>query len=705
MANAKEIKVAHSTTGVTVQIRIKREADGFLLNDADGTFAAAPADSLVDLTEHATLKGLYEKSESRTAWDDGLYIVSAYISTDLNTIIASGEIDIVDDLESHNVDSISGDRVAVDNLEATYDGTGYSDDNAPSTQSQVSLLSTGSAAISIQAESYVLTTGTESSGGISDTETINSVRHEHTDDAGAMELYYQFDVGGAGVAVEVTITGRINGNNDDLDGVYAYNWAGASWDRIGDFEGQAGSTDGSNIYNLLVRHTGTGVNLGKVRIRFFAASGLSSATLRIDQIFTSFSIVALSVGYADGAIWVNTNASNTNTENFVDGVADNPVSTWAAALTLSSQLNITRFRIINGSAITLTGNSDHYSIIGQEYTLDFNGQSTVELYVFGGSISGTGTGNVLLEDCPIGNVILPPSIMRRCYLFGTITNSGVGDWFINHCVSRIAGTASPTFDFGTAVGNTNLNMRAYSGGIQLEAMGDTGTDTASIEGWGQVIEGTCTGGTVVIRGTFTISGITNLTLSDDARVDETQIADAVHNAVLSKTTYNIGQSHGKRIRQLGSLIAADASINDASPTDTSFVTTLTSTVDGLYVDQVLVIDDDTDLIGQSRVILIYDGTTKRVTVDEPFSQVPVDGSDIIIYSPHVHPVTQIADAVWDQIIETWSAEEVLRIMLAATAGKSTNGGKSFRDVADSKDRIAATTDGSGNRTSIILDGT
>jgi hypothetical protein len=68
-----------------------------------------------------------------------------------------------------------------------------------------------------------------------------------------------------------------------------------------------------------------------------------------------------------------------------------------------------------------------------------------------------------------------------------------------------------------------LNLRHYSGGIQVEHMGDTGIDNMSLEGMGQFIEGTCTGGTVVIRGNFTVSGITNLTLSDDARYDVAQI--------------------------------------------------------------------------------------------------------------------------------------------------------------------------------------
>lgn len=185
-----------------------------------------------------------------------------------------------------------------------------------------------------------------------------------------------------------------------------------------------------------------------------------------------------------------------------------------------------------------------------------------------------------------------------------------------------------------------------------------------------------------------------------------EIVDQVWDEVLSKSTHNVGQSSGKRLRQLATLISADASINDASPTDTSFITTFTSTVDDLYVDQVLVIVDDTDLIGQSRVVSAYDGTTKRVTVDEAFSQVPLNGSDIIIFSPHVHPVTQIADAVLDEPIEgVYSMREALCIISGVIAGKlsSSGGTASFRGLEDTEDRSVVTFAAGGNRSTITFD--
>ena len=52
---------------------------------------------------------------------------------------------------------------------------------------------------------------------------------------------------------------------------------------------------------------------------------------------------------------------------------------------------------------------------------------------------------------------------------------------------------------------------------------------------------------------------------------------------------------------------------------------------------------------------------------------------------------------------TLTLKGMLRIMGAALFGKSTGGGKTFRDVADAKNRIVGTTDGSGNRTAVTLD--
>jgi hypothetical protein len=474
-----------------------------------------------------------------------------------------------------NVDEISDDAVAPDNLEATYDGTGYTDDDAPAKQSQLAALAITGAAINVAAESYVLTTGTQSSGTVASTVALDGTNHEHTDSAQEMDLYYQFDVGGDGVPTSITITGYLNGANDNLE-VYAYNWGGTSWDQIGTLSGKATSTNEVNTFTLFTSHVGTGANLGKVRIRFTdGAFTLTTATLAVDQIFVSYAVVRRSVGYADGAIWIDTNASNTNTESYVDGTADNPVSTWAAALTLSGNLNIIRFRIKNRSSITLTGNSDNYTLIGDNWTLALGGQSIAQAHFHGADVSGTGTGATepSFTDCHIDNVTLPPSHLSFCGLEATFTIGTAGTFFFDRCHSGVAGTSNPILNFGGALNASDINIRGYSGGIEIQNMGaGSGSYNMSLEGHGQlIINANCSAtSTVAIRGHFTITDNAGgaVTLSEDARYDVDQInaqADTalsdIHLDHLLATDYDPASKPGVATALLNELVEDDGGVS------------------------------------------------------------------------------------------------------------------------------------------------
>lgn len=620
-----------------------------------------------------------------------------------------------------NTTQISGDATAADNLELQYDTTGLSGDTFPATQLQIGNVASTGAATNTPAASDVVTVGTEVNT-YAVTAALDGIYHEISDVAGQIDFYYEFDVGANGTPTSITFTGHLVGGNDDLD-VFAYNFSAASWEQIGNIQGSNSITDTVGTFNLLSSQVGTGANLGKVRVRGYKASGLSSATMHIDQSFLSFATVFQSVGYAAGAVWVDTVNGTAGTTNFVNGTADNPVLTWADALTLAASIGLKLFHIISGSSITLTSNSDNYEIFGQAYNLALGGQPIADAYIKGGNVSGIGTGGgTIFEDCPIGDVTLEPSIMRRCYLSGTITNAGVGDWFINHSMSRVAGAGSPVFDFGTAIGNTNLNMRLWSGGIQLESMSDTGTDLASIEGFGNITEGTCTNGTVTVRGNFTTTGITNIILSDNARYDIAQVnaqcdtaladfwtdpatlVDLIWDEVMTGHTTN--QSAGKILKGISEgWLSAEGTVNDASATATSFITDLTNVTTSFYSDATLVFITGS-LKGQARVISSYNGTTKTVTFDEAFSLTPSDTDGFIILATHTHTVSEMASAVLSSVIEgTTTLKQSIQLSNAALAGKLSGGGSTsiaIRDLADSKDRITAAVDADGNRSTVTV---
>lgn len=437
---------------------------------------------------------------------------------------------LVGGTDSLEVDAtaISGDTTAANNLELMYDGTGYTAETAPSSRSQVSGLGTGSAAISKAAESYVLTIGTQVAGTVADTKNVNSVTHDHNGDASSdLDLYYQFDIGGNGTPTSVKITGTLSTGNDDLD-VYAYDWGSASWEQVGSF---GDSAQNSREYDLLVGHVGTGANLGKVRIRLYTITNVGTGeTLAIDQIITSYAITAQSVGYANGAIWIDTTASNTNTENYVDGVADNPVSTWAAALTLSSQLGIKRFILTSDSSITLTANSDDYYIEGVCATVALGGQSVNGAQFIGVTITGNDDGSNTTPthyfQCEFGNNTLGQHRMEQCRFTGNVTLAEAGDYLWNHCTSFVSGNGTPDVTF--PVGNAALSVRHYSGGLEINAM--AAGDTMSYEADGQFkIAADCTGGAVSIRGC--VGPVTDaaggaVTLTENARIADDTVADA-----------------------------------------------------------------------------------------------------------------------------------------------------------------------------------
>jgi hypothetical protein len=105
MPNVKRITVDYGVTAKTVYAIVRRELDVYLLNQADGSFGAAPANPFVPLTEDGTIKGRYEKDESRTVWNSGAYTLVAYNqlgaspSPVADTMVATGSMFVSGDAE------------------------------------------------------------------------------------------------------------------------------------------------------------------------------------------------------------------------------------------------------------------------------------------------------------------------------------------------------------------------------------------------------------------------------------------------------------------------------------------------------------------------------------------------------------------------------------------------------------------------------
>jgi len=359
-----------------------------------------------------------------------------------------------------NVISISDDTTAADNLELMFDGTGYIDPSAPASREQVSQISTGSAAISTVAESFVLTTGTVNSGTIDDTKQLDVVHHVIDPVGGNTDVYYEFDVGSDGVPVNIIWDGYAQGGPDEYQ-MYLWNWAMAVWDQVGEINATSGAV--AQVYTLqaVLGHVGTGGDTGKVRFRLASTNG---DTLATDRVLCSYAIVRRTVGYAGGSVWMDTTSGNTGVEPFTDGVADNPVSTLGAALTLGGLVSLNRYTLAPNSVLTLDQAFEDSYISGSGANILLNSQSikgsVIDQVGVNGSDIGTTGGSfpVILNSFILG-ASMGAHILRRCITVGDITLNESGNYLWDQCSSFLPGAESTGIVFPSGV--TQLAVRHH----------------------------------------------------------------------------------------------------------------------------------------------------------------------------------------------------------------------------------------------------
>lgn len=359
-------------------------------------------------------------------------------------------------------------------------------------------------AINRPAESITVSAGNIISGTVANTRTLDGVYQQVEDVAGTMDFYYEFNIGGVGVPVNGTWTGRLNGSNDIVI-IQAYDWDGAAFEQVGSIEGINGTSDTTIPFTLYPDHVGTGANLGLIRIRFFG-TGLTSADIFTDQLFVSFAVINVSVGYEGGKVWVDTVNGNPGTESFVNGTADNPVLTWAEAQTIASNVGLQRFEIENASSIVLDAPFINKTMEGAGYTLDFNGQDISGSVFFFATCSGTAISSGAppsFESSTFLNVNMPPSNGITCGFAGTFTIGSPGSFVFGNSATFLPDGNFSTIDFGALLNSSDFTLVGYMGGAVrlLNAGAGTGLYTFTMTGQGSVIiDASCSADTLVSLG-------------------------------------------------------------------------------------------------------------------------------------------------------------------------------------------------------------
>lgn len=626
---------------------------------------------------------------------------------------------------SADVTAISGDAVAADNLELQYDTTGLTGDTFPASQSQVASIGTisgGGQPFEITSDNTggaikgVTFVGVQT-GTFANIEAEDGVYHVIDDTGDAIDIVYRTNVGGSRIASRIEWKGYLSSGNDSLN-VQVYDFVGSDWETVRILVGQGGSNNITLEIPILLKHTGTGADLGDVLIRF-VGSGLSNPQLNIDILHVQAVGATSSIGFEGGAVWLDTIGGTSGVGEGI-GFINRPSDNITDALSIAASNNLKSIHSLPGTSITLPSSVDGIEFTGFSYTVALNGQSVSGTLFEGAIITGNDSGinaiHTVYSGCLMGsNTLGLHNLHDHCGLSGDIILAEAGTYTWVGPVSHVAGAGAPAVDFQAAVETKALNVRGIFGGLEIRNYNaGGGTHTMTLGGTGQrIFAASCAGGTLEQRGQFketdnaggAVAVVRDL-VSQDARdiLDDTgttgvllstsatsvQLVGDVWDELLSG--HNVGGSTGKALRQIKEgTVSAESTVNDLGATTMSFITNLTSAVDDYYKDISLVFIDGA-LVGQSRPILSYDGTTKEITLEEALTSAPADGVGFIIKTDHVHPISQIQSAILSDAIPFQGADiaEILADTVeigAAGAGLTDLGGMSAAMKTEIEDTV------------------
>ena len=398
-----------------------------------------------------------------------------------------------------NVGAISGSATAADNEEAQFDGvTGLVGDLYPSSQAQVGNISSGSSgAGAVNATGVTVTTGTETLTYTA-THAQDGVVHEVAAAGGNTDFHYTVTLLGNQSISDVTWRGYIQSNGDSVQ-VQFYDWVAAGWVTEKVLDGSNGTTLIDETFDAVSSYTGTGANLGEVRLRFLSTTSTNVATDRLRFVFSSN---FQSVGYDGGKVWLDTTHGIAGTVPWVNGVADNKSLTLADAIVIAASVPLESFEISPESVITFAEAHTDEVWRGDGWTLALGGRDVSQTHIYHcNDISGIGTspsGEVHILDSHIGAITLGECHITNCSFDSTFAAGAAGDYFIEDSRSGVAGSGSPTLTFTGLGSASNVNARGWMGGGTWSFDSDI---TASIE---VLVGGTHTittgGGDIEFRG-------------------------------------------------------------------------------------------------------------------------------------------------------------------------------------------------------------
>jgi len=255
------------------------------------------------------------------------------------------------------------------------------------------------------------------------------------------------------------------------DGQYAVNLSGAN----------------SNIADV--------TNVNQVSVRSSNSAGLQDLSTLLTAAYQNH-VVFNSVGQAGVATPIGTRATPSN--NFPD------------AISIANRLGIRRIQMATSGILIGDVVATGKVFIGDNPTVDDlqirNSAQVTDCSFENLTVNGVLDGNNIFKNCTVNDVNYVNGLLQECSLTGTISVDGTVQANIINCWSGTAGIEDSqlvTIDMGG--GGNSLALRNYSGGLKLTNYTGSGALTLDFASGRVIIDATCTGGTIGIRGIASVT--------------------------------------------------------------------------------------------------------------------------------------------------------------------------------------------------------
>lgn len=258
-----------------------------------------------------------------------------------------------------NMTSISGDSAAADNLEATYDGTGYNDDVAPATQLQLTGIG-GGVSIATIATGSTVTEGDETltyEATATHDDSYYEVASDTTPVASEdIDFYLTFNTGdGMNFPIFFHLHGYYEDNNAPANStlnIQSWNFDTSAWNTIATLSDSASDIDlDLPLHVHDVDPDGGGE--GDVRIRFKLVATEVLQNMRIDHASVNYVSGAVSAAEVADAVWDEVIVSAHDTSNTAGALLDSP-GDWITATGFAVASDVTTAHTTTDAKIDAT---------------------------------------------------------------------------------------------------------------------------------------------------------------------------------------------------------------------------------------------------------------------------------------------------------------------------------------------------------------